>query len=304
MALKALSKELHPSLGTFDGVTAEWQDLKPSPNFCGRVELAEIAKFKRDFMDKKVGQIQPISVWKHPETQKAWIIDGVTRWNAARDVSEETGVPFRLKCLYLQCATEQEAFILTIKANIRGEIKQADNIHNVAVCRYNLMLEEDDIAGRVYGRFTLQGDPDVKWVQEMLALNNLTPESITALKAGRVKSKAAVALAKLTPDKQREKLAELKEGQTLTVAAIKRAANANGAGPAASAAASSTQSTSEAPAIALRAGKQPKLTIPDVCGKLQEWIDMDLPPHIARMDAENAIRTVLGQIQEEIQCGK
>jgi hypothetical protein len=48
MALKALSKELHPSLGTFDGVTLEPKDLKVSPSFNGRVELPDIAKFKRE----------------------------------------------------------------------------------------------------------------------------------------------------------------------------------------------------------------------------------------------------------------
>lgn len=300
MALKALSKDLHPSLGTYDGVTAEWQDLLPNPNFNGRVELADIAKFERDFLDPKIGQIQPISVWKHPPTGRAWIIDGITRWRAARKISEEGVGPhkdgkFRLKCLYLQCATEQEAFILTIKANIRTDPGQASNVNNVAICRYNLGLEEDDIAARVYGRFTIDNKPDVKWVQEMLALNNLTPEALKALSAGKLKSSAARALAKLAPDAQRRNVERLDRGERLTAANIAESAfvGVNGHRP--------TETTTDA--APARPAKQ-KWDKKAICAKIQDWIDLKLPPHIARMDAENAIRTVLAQIQEEIGCGQ
>ena len=292
MALKALNKELHPSLGTFDGVTLGPEDLTPNPNFNGRVELADITKFKRDFLDPRIGQIQPISIWKHPTTMKAWIIDGVTRWRAALEITQEGIGPhkdgaFRLKCLYLQCANEQEAFILTVKGNIRNEPRQADNVHNIAICRYNLGLEEEDIAARVYGRFTLQGKPDVKWVQEMLSLNSLAPEALKELNAGKLKSAAARALAKLTPDKQREKLATVGNGHKLTVAAIKRDGPPESPG-----------TSPEVPADAPRLRKCDKATF---CAILQEWIDMTLPPQIATMTVENAVRTVLGQIHDEIQ---
>ena len=233
MALKCLNKELHPSLGTFDGVTLMPDDLRPSPNFCGRVELEDIAKFRRDFLDPKIGQIQPLSIWKNPKTGYAWIIDGVTRWRAAKEITDAKIGPhngsFRLKCLYIQCATEHEAFVLTIKANIRNDPSQASNVRNVAICRYNLMLEPEDIAGRVYGRFRLDGSPDVKWVEEMLALNNLAPEALVALSAGRLKSAAARALSKLTPDAQRAKIAEAGDG-AITSALVKSEASANGNG--------------------------------------------------------------------------
>jgi hypothetical protein len=234
MALKALSKELHPSLGTYDGVSLLPDDLRPSPNFCGRIELEDIAKFKRDFLDPRIGQIQPISIWKNPQSQLAWIIDGVTRWRAGKEITDEKIGPhkdgtFRLKCLYLQCATEQDAFILTIKGNIRNDPSQASNIRNVAICRYNLGLEVDDIAGRVYGRFTLKGDPDTKWVDEMLALNNLAPEALKALSDGKLKSAAARALAKMTPDAQRERIKSAGDGN-ITAATLNGSAPTNGNG--------------------------------------------------------------------------
>jgi hypothetical protein len=288
MALKALTKELHPSLGTFDGVTLEPKDLKVSPSFNGRVELPDIAKFKRDFLDPKVGQIQPISIWKHPETGQAIILDGVTRWRAALDIVAEGGT-FRLQCKYVQCKSEQDAFIFTVKANVRNDPTTADNAHNVAIFHHNFGFPLDDIAGRIYGRFTISNQPDVKWAEEMLAINNLAPEALKALSAGKLKSSAARALAKLSPAKQREKLAELPEGKTITTAAIKRAA-----------APPPTESIGKLP---LDPPRLPKRERKLLCGIIQEWIDMELTPRVLGMTVENAVRTVLGQMLDEIQFG-
>lgn len=304
MALKALSKIIHPSLGTFDGVTALPCDLRPNPNFNGRVELAEVATFRRDFLDPKIGQIQPISVWKHPPTGQAWIIDGITRWRAAKEITDEgigphkdaAGNPrgaFRLKCLYLQCNSEQEAFILTVKANIRNEPKQADNVHNVAIFRYNLMMEESDIASDVYGRFTIDGKPDVKWVQEMLALNSLAPEALKALSAGKLKSSAARALAKLAPDAQRANVERLDRGERLTAANIRQ--NASGADVGNGCAESPTIAAATPPAAR-------KLDKTAICAKIQEYIDFDLPKHVMEMSPENAVRTILSQLLDEFAC--
>lgn len=48
----------------------------------------------------------------------------------------------------------------------------------------------------------------------------------------------------------------------------------------------------------------PKWTRVEFCAILQQFIDMELPPKIAEMTVENAVRTVLGQIQDEIHCGE
>ena len=289
MAIKALSKEIHPSLGTFDGVTLEPKDLKVSPNFNGRVELPDIAKFKRDFLDPKVGQIQPISIWKHPETGQAIILDGVTRWRAALEIVAEGGT-FRLQCKYVQCKTEQDAFIFTVKANVRNDPTPADNAHNVAIFHHNFGFALDDIAGRIYGRFTISGKPDKKWAEEMLAINDLAPEALKAMSAGKLKSSAARALAKLSPDKQREKLAEMPEGKTITTAAIRRAA-----------APTPTDTTGTLPVDPPRLPRRERDAF---CAIVQNWIDLELPPRLTEMTVENAVRTVLGQIQDEIQCGR
>lgn len=294
----------YPLIKKFDGQRVHPKDLRPDPVLNGRVELPDVAKFKADFLNPKIGQIQSLTIGKLDGIPT--IIDGVTRWRAAMEITEEgigphEGGAFFLKCTYSPARTAMDRFLLTVKANIRNDPKPADIAHSIAIFLHQFQQSEEFIAADVYGRYTLDGKPDVDWVRECNALNDLTPESLDALKSGRVNSKAAIALSKLTPERQRQKLAETPTGQKLTVAAIKRPTIANGAGPAASAAASSTQTTSDPLPTPPAKRKWDKQT---VCDKLQEWIDMSLPPHIARMDAENAIRTVLGQIQEEIQCGK
>lgn len=294
MALKALSKELHPSLGTFDGITLDPRDLKPNPDFNGRVELPDVAKFKRDFLDPRVGQIQPISIWKHPQTGQAIILDGVTRWRAALEIVNAGGT-FRLQCKYVQCKTEQDAFVFTVKANVRNDPTPADNAHNVAIFLHNFALPMEDIAGRIYGRYTMTGRPDTKWVEEMLSLNSLTPEALKALSAGKLKSSAARALAKLTPDAQRANVERLDRGEKLTAANIRL--NGSGSTPDSN----GNQPTSDASPAPPARQKFDKSTI---CAKIQAWIDMELPPHITEMAVENAVRTVLGQLQDEIHCGE
>lgn len=299
MAQKVFSPELVPSLKAYDAIRVSPKDLRPDPLLNGRVKLPDIAKFRRDFLDPKVGQVQPITIKKVDGLPI--IVDGVTRWRAALELTEEGigphgGGVFYLKCQYVVAKTPADYFILTIKANIRNEPTPEDDAHNIALLIHNFMLTEEDIAERVYGKLTLDGKPDIAWVRERNALNDLTAEAMDALKAGRVKGKAAIALSKLTAELQREKLAELHEGQKLTVAAIKRASSPNG-----------TQSTSAVSADAPRSGKPGKTAKwdkADVCAVLQRFCDASLPPHIAAMNSENAVREVLGQIMDEIECGQ
>lgn len=268
------------------------RNLKPDPVLNGRAKLPDIAKFRSDFLNPAIGQVQSITIAK--VDGEPVIIDGVTRWRAALEITNECigpheGGVFFLKCQYSPAKTPMERYVLTVKANIRNEPTPEDEAHSIAIFIHTFGQNEAYVAEHVYGRFTLDGKPDIGWVRERNALNDLTPKALQALRDGKLKSKAAVALAKLTPKEQKEKLALLDEGQKLTVAAIRRIAPANGTG--------TTSEPSPAPPVKRKWDKA------TVCVKLQNWIDMKLPPHIARMDAENAIRTVLGEIINEIECG-
>lgn len=238
----------YPLIKKFDGQRVHPRDLRPDPVLNGRVELPDIAKFKADFLNPKIGQIQSLTIGKLDGIPT--IIDGVTRWRAAMEITEEgigphEGGAFFLKCTYSPARTAMDRFILTVKANIRNDPKPADVAHSIAIFLHQFQQSEEYVAADVYGRYTLDGKPDIEWVRECNALNDLTPEAIEALKGGRIKSKAAVALSKLTPEKQRAKLAAIPAGKSLTVAAIRRSdsGTVNGSQPAAPAAALNTTPT-------------------------------------------------------------
>lgn len=269
------------------------RNLKPDPVLNGRVKLPDIAKFRADFLNPAIGQVQSITIAK--VDGEPVIIDGVTRWRAALELTNEGTGPheggvFFLKCQYSPAKTPMERYILTVKANIRNEPTPEDDAHSIAIFLHTFSQTEAYVAEHVYGRFTLDGKPDLAWVRERNALNDLTSKALEALREGKLKSKAAIALAKLTPKEQKAKLELLDAGQKLTVAAIKRVAPVVG-----------TSTTSEASPTPPAKRKWDKKAF---CELLQSYIDADLPPHTARMTAENAVRTVLGQIQEEIECGQ
>ena len=291
MAQKVFSSELVPSLRAYDAIRVSPKDLRPDPVLNGRVELPNIANFKRDFLDPRIGQVQPITIKKVDGLPV--IVDGVTRWRAALEITEEgtgphEGGAFFLKCQYVVAKTPADYFILTIKGNIRNEPKPADDAHNVAILIHNFQFTEERIAGEVYGRFTPDGAPDVSWVRAVNALNDLTPRALEAMKAGRVKSKAAIALAKLTPKEQNAKLELLEPGQKLTVAAIKRAASPQ-----------PQESTSDGSVTPPVAPKR-KWDRRQFVELIEQYLEMDLPAKIKGLSCENAVRAVLGEILDEI----
>jgi len=103
----------------------------------------------------------------------------------------------------------------------------------------------------------------------------------------RIQPKAVMELAKMSKKAQRD-LLKATEGK-ITVAAIKRAASPL------------PQSDSgNAPATSPAKRKLDKTAFLDI---VQRFIDGDFPPEVLQMSSENAIRTVLGQIVDEIEKG-
>ena len=163
--------------------------------------------------------------------------------------------------------------------------------HNVSILVHNFGMSEEDVAANVYQRKTADDKPDTAWVRECLALNNLTPEAMTALKEGKVKGiKAAVALSKLTAKIQREKLHSLADGQKLTVAAIKRDDSAP-----------PTETTANGHASAPASQKPHKPRTAAECQAIvQRYLDSELPSYFGQMSCTDAVRRVLGEVYDEM----
>ena len=252
-------------------------DIKINPELNGRHELPDIEWLIESMVAS--GQLQPVLIGN--DGGRPVLYAGHSRWRAGIEINKRklTPVPFKLRCVYFR-GNEHQAFMATVRENRdRNETTAIDDAYNIAKLeRYGMTLE--DIGAKVYHE-------DLKWVKDRLSLIELCADAAKALTNNTLKPKAAVALAKLSKEAQRE---WLKSGEKPTVASIKRAAVPQ-----------PQETTSDA---SPKSPAKRKWDSKAVCAKLQEWIDLELPPHIAKMDAENAIRTVLSQIQEEIQCGQ
>lgn len=288
MSQKVFDKTLAPSASTSDMFLIDPREILLRDEYNGRHDEPDCDDLVSDFLDPKIGQNTPVIITK--DDGAPVLIAGHRRWRAAMAVTKKKQGPFdgvfKLKCVYFR-GTPLECFILTVKENRnRKEPKPIDDGYNISKFR-NFEMDDEAIA-RIYGVQTLDGKPDTKWVEDRAALVDLTPEAQEAVAQGRVKPSAVTALAKLRKQAQRD-LVKDRESK-VTAAAIKRASQPE-----------SSETAAEPPVT--RPARQ-KWDKPAFCALLQRVIDGKLPPHIARMDAENAIRTVLGEMKDEMECGQ
>ncbi len=250
--------------------------IKFNPLLNGRHELPNIDWLVTSMVQH--GQLQPVSIKNNGG--EPWLHIGHSRWRAALEINKRklTPVPFKLRCVYFR-GSEQDAFRATIAENRdRNQTTAIDDAYNIArLERYGMSTEE----------IATEYHEDERWVKERLALIDLCDEAQKAVTSRDLKPNAAKVLAKLSADAQRAVIAS---GEKLTPASIRKFSQ-----PAATAAASTTGKNGTVKA--LKWDKQM------VCAKLQEYIDMDLPKHVSVMSAENAIRTVLGQLLDEFGGG-
>ena len=288
MSQKVFSKDLAPSASNSDMFLIDPREVLIREEYNGRHEEPDCDDLIADFLDPKIGQNTPVIITK--DDGRPVLIAGHRRWRAAMHVTKQKQGPFggvfKVKCVYFR-GTPLECFILTVKENRnRKEPKPIDDGYNISKFK-NFGLSDEEIA-KIYGVQTLDGKPDTKWIEDRAALVDLTPEAQEAVAAGRVKPSAVSALAKLRKQAQKDLLKD-KEVK-ITTAAIKRAA-----------APQPSATTSEAYPTPPAKRKWDKKAFLEV---LRRFSDATLPPHIAKMSPENAIREVLSQILDEIECGQ
>lgn len=212
------SKEQYPDYRRVDYHMLDPRSIKILPEFNGRKNPKPIDVLLKEFIDPKVGQLVPVIITKRDG--EPVLLAGHRRWQTAVQLTEEGKGPFdgvfKLRCTNFT-GTPFECFLVTLRENMREDLDADDDGYNISRLVHNFSMSEEDVAA-FYRKVTLAGKPDVDWVRGRLALVDLTAEAVDALKAGKLKPKAAVELAKLSAKVQRQKL----ESGKLTVAAIKR----------------------------------------------------------------------------------
>lgn len=170
-------------------------DITVKPELNGRKNLPEIETLVDSFVSH--GQLQPVLIGR--DGGKPVLYDGHRRWRAALEINKRglTPKPFKLRCVYYQ-GDEKAAFLATVVANHeRCQTDEIDDANNIAIMgRWGMSNEE---IAAVYHR-------DVPWVKKRLALLELCEEGAAALRDGKMKVSAAVAIAKLTKAAQKERI--------------------------------------------------------------------------------------------------
>lgn len=208
MAVEFKSEHTRTSEYLFDPA-----DITVKPELNGRKNLPEIETLVDSFVS--MGQLQPVLIGR--DGGKPVLYDGHRRWRAALEVNRRklTPKPLKLRCVYYQ-GDEKAAFLATVIANHeRAQTDEIDDANNIAIMgRWG--MSDQEIAA-VYHR-------DAAWVKQRLALLELCDEGAQAVRDGRMKPSAAVAIAKLSKDSQREKIKSAGDGK-ITASVVKESSS-------------------------------------------------------------------------------
>lgn len=167
--------------------------LTINPALNGRHDLPDIQWLIDDIAAN--GQLEPVLIRSDGGTPV--LCAGFSRWRAIVEINKRklTPVPLKIRCSYYK-GNEIDGFKVAIRENrFRNQITPLDDAYNIAQLKRWGQTEEEIAA--LYQQ-------DVKWVRGREKLVELTPEAREALKAGRLKAPAAVKLAKMSAEAQRQ----------------------------------------------------------------------------------------------------
>lgn len=171
------------------------KDIDVNPKLNGRVDLPDIEWLIADF--KLQGQLEPCGI--RNDGGQAVLAYGHSRWRAGVEGIKRgiLSATFKLRCVYFK-GNEQDAFKANIAENrYRNATTAMDDAHNIA------MLEK---WGQTIPEIAALYRESEVWIKTRLKMIELTPEAQKAVKDGRLKPTAAVAIAKLSAEQQRERV--------------------------------------------------------------------------------------------------
>lgn len=167
--------------------TALPEDIDLLPELNGRHDLPNIEWLIQSIMT--VGQLQPVPIRK--TGGRPVLTAGYSRWRAISEINKRkmTPEPLRLICTF-KTHTDKQAFIATIHENIvRNATTPMDDAYNIQKLVNVFQMPMEEIADTYRS--------SAAWVKDRLSLLEVAPEVEEAIREGRVKPTAAVAIAKL-----------------------------------------------------------------------------------------------------------
>lgn len=186
------------------------EDISVRAELNGRHELPDISWLVQDILAH--GQLQPVIIRNDGGTPV--LVAGFSRWRAISEINSKSLAPVALKvrCTYFR-GNEREAFLANISENrYRNATTPLDDAHNIArLERWGMSVEE--IAEHYREKPV--------WVAGRLSLLSLEDSTREAVKRGKIKTTAAVEIAKLSAEKQREVTKRAEAGETVKAADVR-----------------------------------------------------------------------------------
>jgi ParB/RepB/Spo0J family partition protein len=188
----------------------DWpENITIMPELNGRHEHTDIEGLAADI--RANGQIQPVGIRKNDQGLPL-LIYGHRRWRAITLLNERYPAERRyIKCTYTSATSDAEAFQMAIRENrCRKDVSPIDDCANMRTLENKFSYNHEDIAKVYFPEAVTESElaEALRYVKQRLALKELAPEAIEAVREGRAEITAAVGLAKMTKDQQREVVAK------------------------------------------------------------------------------------------------
>ena len=184
------------------------EEILIDPELNGRHEDTDVETLAADIETNE--QLQPVVCRKNEEGNPV-LVFGHRRYRAICLLnSRNPKSPRKINFIYRRM-TETEAFVAAIGENrFRKDVSPIDDAANIELLRRKFNKGDEEIA-KIYFPEAITEDElkqALRFVKDRAALLELAPEASQAVRDGRIKITAAVALSKLSREQQRKKVAK------------------------------------------------------------------------------------------------
>jgi ParB-like chromosome segregation protein Spo0J len=179
------------------------ENILVEPELNGRHEHTDVEALAADIA--QFGQRTPCVIRKN-DAGLAVLVFGHRRYRSVALLNERNpNAKRKLICKY-EKLSDAEAFVAAIGENrFRRDVSPIDDCANICLLKTRFGKSESDIAA-IYFPEAPDAPESLRFVKQRAALDELAPEAALAVREGRVKLTAAVALAKLSKDQQRARV--------------------------------------------------------------------------------------------------